>query len=328
MTTIFFPDQFGRDVLSVFFDQLDAHLYDPEILIDCSTLNYSYPVGMLLAGAKIRQWITIRRALNLKTLKCGHDSTKDVHSYLRHLGFFDFIHMGGGNQVGEAPGSMSYLPITKIERPQFDISTQNVKEWYESVIEKVRRLANVLSGTTSRTEENHLYSYALREIIRNVFEHSQANECYICGQRWYNGRVEVAVIDEGIGIANSLRRSHHIPSDADALRMAIKPGISSTSNIDPASNIYDNSGFGLYVLSEIAKSFGWFLLSSGDAKIIGQSQTIISSSLKLSGTCFGMRLNKAPSQFSDLLKDIIHAGEQEANSFGIKTKASGISKFI
>lgn len=328
MITIFFPEQFVRDGLSSFFEQLDSHQFEPEILIDCSTLNYSYPVAMLLAGAKLRQWITTRRERHLKTSKCGHDSTKNVHSYLRHLGFFDFIHMGGGNHVGEAQGSMSYLPITKIERPQFDSSIQHVREWYESVIETVRRLANILSGTTSRTEENSLYSYALREIIRNVFEHSEANECYICGQRWYDGRVEVAVIDEGIGISNSLKRSHHITNDADALRMAIRPGVSSTSNIDPASNIYDNSGFGLYVLTEIAKSFGWFLLSSGDAKIIGQSQTIIPSSLKLSGTCFGMRLNKAPTHFSDLLRDIIYAGEQEAQSSGIKTKASGISKLV
>lgn len=56
--------------------------------------------------------------------------------------------MGGGNHVGEAQGSMSYLPITKIERPQFDSSIQHVREWYESVIETVRRLANILSGTT------------------------------------------------------------------------------------------------------------------------------------------------------------------------------------
>lgn len=136
------------------------------------------------------------------------------------------------------------------------------------------------------------------------------------------------MIDEGIGISNSLKRSHHITNDAGCITHGDTTRSFSTSNIDPASNIYDNSGFGLYVLTEIAKSFGWFLLSSGDAKIIGQSQTIIPSSLKLSGTCFGMRLNKAPTHFSDLLRDIIYAGEQEAQSSGIKTKASGISKLV
>lgn len=251
-----------------------------------------------------------------------------MHSYLSHLGFFDYILMGEGNAVGQASGSGSYLPITRIEKPEFNSSTQSVQEWYDQIMSVVRGLARVVSGTAEDTEENRLYNYALREIIRNVFEHSEATECYVCGQRWWNGKVEIAVIDEGIGICESLKKSYHLDSDIDALNMAIKPGISSTSNIELSENIYDNSGFGLYVLTQLASSFGWYVLGSGTSRIVGYSQDKSEENLNFSGTYFGMQLLNSPSQFSGLLQDIIAAGEEEAEASGISKKASGMSKLV
>ena len=326
MNTICFPTQFGRDTLKTFFRDLESSINDPEVCIDCSTLNFSYPSGMLVAGSKIRSWIKHRRESGLITKKKGHDCDKNVHSYLRHLGFFQFIGMGEGNEVGQASGSISYLPITKIEKPSFDFETQHVQEWYSEIVSQTRRFANLLSGTKEYNEENKLYHYALREIVRNVFEHSSANECYLCGQRWADGRVEVAVIDEGIGISNSLKRSFDIESEVAALRMAIKPGISSTTRISEAENIYDNSGFGLFVLEQLVSSFGWFMLGSGSAKLVSQGKSIIEEQLNFNGTYIGLRLNRTPSQFSGILDDIIFAGEQEAEADGIRAKASGMTK--
>lgn len=326
MKTIFFPSHFGRDTLNSFFKELEENLNAPEILVDCTTLNFSYPSGMLVAGSKIRTWIKYRRENGLVTKKKGYDSIKNVHGYLRHLGFFDFIGMGEGNEVGEALGSVTYLPITKIEKPIVDLQTQNVQEWYDEIISQTRRFANLLSGTHEYTEENKLYHYALREIVRNVFEHSSTDECYLCGQRWADGRVEVAVIDEGIGISSSLKRSFEIESEIEALKMAIKPGVSCTTEIAESDNVYGNSGFGLYVLEQLVSSFGWFMLGSGNAKIVSQGKVINEQSLKFDGTYIGLRLNRAPSQFSGILDDIITEGEREAEVSGIKATASGMSK--
>lgn len=326
MTTIFFPERFDRDTLAPFFDQLELHQDTPDVCIDCSTLRYSFPTAMLVAGSKLRKWIINRQKKRLNTTKSGHNSSNNVHSYLMHLGFFDFIMMGGGNQVGQARGSSAYLPITRIVKPAYDANSQELQIWYDKIMSSVRGLARVVSGTVEDTEENRLYNYALREIIRNVFEHSEATECYVCGQRWWNGKVEIAVIDEGVGIANSLKRSHRIPSDNEALSMAIKQGVSSTSNIDQAQNIYDNSGFGLYVLSQLASSFGWYVLGSGTARLVGHGKNVSQATLNFSGTYFGMQLQRPPQQFSQLLDDIISSGEEEAEASGISKKASGMSK--
>jgi len=326
MKKIYFPSHFGRDTLGLFFRQLEATLNEAEVCVDCSTLNFSYPTGMLVAGSKMRAWIKHRKQNGLITKKMGHDSPKNVHGYLRHLGFFQFIGMNEGNEIGKASGSMTYLPITKIDKPAFDSETQSVQEWYDEIISQTRRFANLLSGTHSYTEENKLYHYALREIVRNVFEHSSADECYLCGQRWSDGRVEVAVIDEGVGISSSLKRSFDIDSEMAALRMAIRPGVSSTTKISDIDNIYDNSGFGLYVLEQLVSSFGWFMLGSGSAKLVSQSTVINEQPLNFDGTYIGLRLNRAPSQFSGILDDIIAIGEQDAEVYGIKAKASGMSK--
>lgn len=326
MITIQFPTRFERDTLQGFFEKLDQHLTDPEVCLDCSTLRYSYPTGMLVAGSKIRTWVRARHASNLRTLKSGVNSSHAVHSYLSHLGFFDYILMGEGSAIGQASGTNTYLPITRIEKPDFNSSTQKLQEWYEKIISAVRGLAVVVSGTSSDSEENRLYNYALREIIRNVFEHSGATECYVCGQRWYNGKVEIAVIDEGIGISQSLKKSFSLQNDIEALRLAIKPGVSSTSNIEPTENIYDNSGFGLYVLTQLASNFGWYVLGSGSSRIVGYSKNSQEEKLNFQGTYFGMQLLNPPRQFSGLLKDIISAGEEEAKASGISKKASGMSK--
>jgi len=326
MQKIYFPERFDRDTLSPFFEELDDNIETPNICIDCSTLKYSRPTAMLVAGSKLREWISYRRANNIPTKKFGHNATSNVHSYLRHLGFFEFITMGVGKKVGEACGSTTYLPITPIKKPDFDSTQQNVEEWYQSIMSTVRSLARIVSGTVEDTEENRLYNYALREIIRNVFEHSGVDVCYICGQRWPNGRVEIAVIDEGIGITESLKRSYDINDDSYALQQAIKPGISSTTNIDPSRNIYDNSGFGLYILSEIGSAFGWFVLGSGTKRIVGYQKEMDIEPLNFGGTYFGMQLQRSPSQFSYLLDDLIKAGEEEAKASGISQKASGMSK--
>lgn len=328
MHTIFFPTRFDRDTLYDFFEELDANLDTAEVTVDCSSLTYSYPTAMLVAGSKIRTWVRYRHSKKLVTKKAGVDNSRLVLSYLSHLGFFDYILMGEGKAVGQAPGSGDYLPITRISRPDFNSSNESVQEWYEKIMSVARGLARVVSGTVKDTQENRLYNYALREIIRNVFEHSGASECYVCGQRWYNGKVEIAVIDEGVGIAESLRKSFKLENDIEALNMAIKPGVSSTSNISQSENIYDNSGFGLYVLSQLASSFGWYVLGSGTSRIVGHNQNTTEEALNFSGTYFGMQLLNPPRQFSGTLDEIIAAGEEEAEASGISKKASGMSKLF
>ncbi|MBN6207458.1 ATP-binding protein [Ralstonia pickettii] len=224
-------------------------------------------------------------------------------------------------------GSPTYVPITCISRPDVDVGQRGVDEWYAAIEEEARKIAGVLAGFDD-SQPLRTYSYSIREVIRNVFEHSQAAECYVCGQRWKSGQVEIAILDEGIGIARTLSEAHGIESDAEALQLAIRPGISRTSNFSAQQNIYDNSGFGLYVMSELGASFGWFALGSGDALLFGQQRQREVSAASFRGTFFGMRFLSTPADTRSVLNDIIAAGEEDALQAGIRTRASGRSRIV
>lgn len=326
---IYLPQQFDMYKLSLFFKELDSTIDLPSVTIDFSTLSYSYPTAMLVAGSKLRKWVQYRIHKQYKSIPIGIDHNKSVHSYLMHLGFFDFIYLDEGKSIGEARGNSKYLPITRINIPPFIPTEQSLRDWHQIIMDKSSNLVSVLSSIHHNSEEHNVYSYAIREVIRNVFEHSQVNECYICGQRWVDGRAEIAIIDEGFGISNSIRTAYNIESDMQALEMAILPGTTRTIKLTEQQNTYDNSGFGLYILSNLAASFGWFVIGSGNATLIGLENTNrISQRLSFSGTFFGMQLNSYPKNFRSVLQDIISEGEREIGQSDALRKASGLSKFV
>jgi anti-sigma regulatory factor (Ser/Thr protein kinase) len=282
---------------------------------------------MLVAGSKLREWLRYRGERELECLFQGINSGIAAHSYLMHLGFFDFIGIAHGNQVGQARGSSRYLPVTRLTRPEVNVQEVGLDRWYEEIEAEARRLGAVLAGSYDDTEELRTYTYCIREIIRNVFEHSGADECYICGQRWYDGSVEIALIDEGVGICNTLREVDEVENDGNAILLAVRPGVSRTRR-DNAINLYDNSGFGLFILTELAASFGWFVLGSGTAQLVGHQRERNLEISTFSGTYFGMRLQSSPRDFRSVLTDIIQAGEEEARVAGIGARASGRTRLV
>ncbi|PXX67554.1 hypothetical protein SAMN05660489_03176 [Pseudomonas sp. LAMO17WK12:I10] len=321
------PKRFDKEYLQPFFNMLDGAKNHPlRVTINFASLEFSTPTAMLVAGVVLRKWVSYRKAQGLDTWRSEINENNQVHSYLMHLGFFDFINIQAGKKIGEAKGSLTYLPIRVIKRPEQSAEVNGLKAWYESIESEARRLAGVVAGSHDDSKELRVYTYSIREIVRNVFEHSGADECLICGQRWANGVVEFAVVDEGKGISNSLRDIMDVESDEQALMQAISPGVSRTAGLADQENIYDNSGFGLYVLSQIGSNFGWFFMGSGQAQLVGFERSFTTSELSFFGTFVGIRLNKSPSDFRGLLEDIVSAGEQEALSTGRVRKASALSK--
>ena len=94
-------------------------------------------------------------------------------------------------------------------------------------------------------------------------------------------RIEVAILDEGIGIRRSLARRFALQSDEHALTTALQEGASGARVLgedDPlgfgpqlgvdvdaeeARETRCNSGYGLFVVSEMCRADGEFLIASG-----------------------------------------------------------------
>lgn len=324
---IFSPNKFDRDTLLPFFLELDQLRMEPTVTIDFSPLTFTKPTATLVAGAKLREWLNYRISNSLSTQAEGISEKNSGHTYLMHVGFFDYVGFQIGKRIGEAFGNNNYLPITKIPIPALNARTHNIKAWHDEIQEEASSLARVLVKDSQQTEEIRTYSYCLRELIRNVFEHSNATECFIFGQKWANGDAEIAVVDAGQGIRASLSPVYPVETDAMALELALLPGVSRTRNLPQDENVYDNSGFGLYVLSSVAASFGWFAFGSHSSRVIGYNNTQIQrQEFSFPGTFFGMRLKSSPKNFQSVLNDVIQAGEEESGAQGAAQRASGLSR--
>lgn len=296
---------------------------DEEIIINLNHLEFSLPIGILSIGSILKDFINHRESNHLATKITPITSKSSTISYLKHIGFFRYVGINIGNGVESGFGSSKYIPITRISREEFEGKEENLQILIQ---EKAQSLAQVLLGALSTEERDALLviSYSIREILRNVFEHSGTNECFVCAQRWIDGRAEIAILDNGIGIFNTLSNAYEV-NEEDAISLAIKPGITRTHNLSETENIHQNSGYGLYAISEIGRSFGDFYLGSGSKIYFSNRNPNISDSF-FRGTFVGLNINNIPTNFNELLKDIIQSGEDEAKKEGRASKASNASK--
>lgn len=297
-----------------------------KVIFDFSPLRFSYPVAMLMLAGGVRVFAQKRGVLGRTTAIAGLNANNPAHSYLEHLGFFDFIRMPNRNKIGAASGGITYLPIRRICRAQFRASS-NI-DLHDELLEEADALGCVLAGATLEDHSiRKTLTYAIKEIVRNVFEHSGRLECFVAGQRWGDGRVEIVIMDEGCGITKSLSQSFNVQSDQEALEYAIRPGVSRLSAHPELLEASDNAGLGLFVLSEVAKSFGRFVLGSGSSALrleAGGKPEVDSSNFP--GTFVGLRLNLRPPNFQNLLDAILENAEAQTSGTDIKIRRSGSSR--
>jgi hypothetical protein len=158
------------------------------------------------------------------------------------------------------------------------------------------RLARVLC----QSSEGNVYdalSYSMREIMRNVVEHSCADRVGFCAQFWpAKQRVEVAVMDWGVGIKKGLMQNSKLKpeTDADAIGLALMPGVSGKAE-QPKRTLTDdkwrNSGYGLYMTSRLCRSGGTFLVGSGNAGVVLSGQDVSPIGWGLEGTSIRMQMD-------------------------------------
>jgi len=175
----------------------------------------------------------------------------------------------------------------------------------------------------SRPRINRPIAYCFREIIRNVFEHAGVDRCGVYAQRWNNGLIEVAIVDRGKGIRGSLEERYELQSDRDALSKAIVPGVSAASVTDGGD--WSNSGFGLFVLSELGKELGSFTLCSGKTSVKFSDGKLVCEEYPASfnGTAVGLKIRQLnANQFEALIDEIVNRGEAQVRDGGEAGRAS------
>lgn len=303
-----------------------------EVTYDYSHMTHFEPFGMLLLGSKIRKIQRESPGVNF------YDRDYKKHGYAAHMGFFQSVNQDYGNKPGEANGSGNYVPITEIRIKDLRIESYEKSEEIQDTIErKSISLSKVLSQGNIVLQE--VISYSIRELMRNIVEHADSEDIWIAAQAWTSkDLVEIAILDEGVGIkqAISVNPNLEIESEEDAIRISIEPGISGKAFRHKGrmrkqkGSIWDNSGYGLYVTSEICQLGGTFLICSGGCALIMSNNKYKTRSTNFKGTAIRMRLKISEiNKFgASLIQSIVKRGEQKAqeNSEVAIVRASKVSR--
>jgi len=318
------PQNWNESRITPFLTELEHAITAAELTIDFSPLQFANPFATLLVAREIRNVVRYRFATGLETKAEGVNPSVNAVSYLGHVGFFQFTGIDFGNKPNQAKGSSRYLPITIIKREELQHSKLRIQE---QIKKRSRQLALIaLSGSIDDSYCDVL-TYSFTEAIRNVFEHANTDECIIMAQGWDGGVAEIAIADEGRGLLASLSESHVISTEKMAISEAIKPGISRITEPENDDD-WQNSGFGLYVISELGRRFGSFSLGSGNNLLLIIDRWNFWYPTPGSGTALKLRVKiSEPEYFPNILQTIVDEGEQKAASItGARKTASKMSK--
>lgn len=231
-------------------------------------LSHCPPFGLLTLFSAIKR--NIQRYPNSSHAYINIKE-KTGASYAKRMGFFDAIKGAYPNNIlryTDFHNNDRIIPITKITKD--DLYTKYSDDSSE-LGEMVESLSCNLAFMLTQEKISQAYktfSYCIREIIRNVFEHSLSESAWICGEYWPSrNNAQIAIMDEGIGILSSLKGNRNysiLENDKEANNLALEAGISCTlGQKQYASQIWQNSGYGLYMAKSLCLEGGFFILASG-----------------------------------------------------------------
>ena len=267
MNVVKFPNNVKESDIFKFCDEVEKNAGVDSIGIDFTHLGRIVPFTMVYVAKFIRDF----NSRNPQTsVKC---TGFKKHDYAANMGFFKAFGLQHGRAPNCSEGNDNFVPYTIL--PVKEIVDQADEEWIaeQDVIEnRSEKLSQILARESSGDLVDAL-TFSIREIMRNVYEHSHSQNIEYCAQYWpYYNSVQIAILDNGIGLRESLKLNPHIQvnSDSDAIQQGLMPAISSKNykgaRID-TNDPWHNSGFGLYMVSRICRLGGTFLLCSGDHAI-------------------------------------------------------------
>ena len=294
---------------------------EEEVVFDFSKISHFDPLSMLILGTTIQSY----REKFLEQI--FYVEGIDDKSREDTMGFFPYISKSAGieNQPDQVHEGGSYIPIISInvqELRKDEIAKGNYMVLGDLIEKEAGRLAHFFDQGDK--EVHRLLTYLIRELLRNTPEHSGTNTMWICGQYDPSYEMaEIAVADEGMGLFRSLTQNafhkEYITDNEKALQWAMKAGISKAfkpSMKQKSNDEWENSGFGLYMVSEICKSLnGSFCIVSYGNYMLIDNDKIVYGETNFNGTAVKIRVPfKGISNAQDLISRIANQGEMEART--------------
>lgn len=328
---LFIPKELDEIQTIDFLDYLWERMDEKDICLNFSSLQFVRPFGTLLLAESIRDFVGYRKKKALRTTlsPCSNINRdrSSALSFLRHFRFFEYIDAPCGESSSPTHSDRGYIPISKIMKDEL-IKKSGCGPIQEAIQTYSKDIASSIVQERNDYIEN-MITYCFREIIRNTFEHAEIDWCVIMATNlWHAGEFEIALADRGVGILQSIKKRHDVKITEEAIDKALEPGISGAVIDD--DNIWGNSGFGLYILSELGRTYGSFSIYSSGVLISLSGDEKKYTDIQISGTGVKLRLNvEHADYFPNITEQIIKKGEEFFTSkYGVKKKASKMSKLL
>ncbi len=245
------------------------------------------------------------------------DQSVPAHGYAAHVGFFRSWGAPFGYAPGEAKGSPTYKPIRELSPESIQAKASELAIPCGEVIELASKDFAAFLGQWQNDNVVETMAYAIREIIRNSFEHSSAQSIWLVGQYWqFYDAVEISILDQGVGVLNSLRMNSKLKVNdhENALYLAIQPGVSGKFVGEKprktlTKDVWANSGYGLYVTSRLCQKGGRFSIVSGNKALFMNDVGAKFYKCQFKGTALRLVLKVSTiDSLSESLKKIISDG--------------------
>lgn len=292
--SVLIPSRLDTESAITFIQNLHKLPQSLEYVFDFKYLSWVEPFALLYLSYHLATFSDKYPGVSFKV---DNFSISNAHLYAAHMGFFQSFGLDFGKNAGEAKGSAHYIPITIYDVDKIRVDAQNEAIDVGDMLEVIARKLACLLTQSNSGELIDTLGFSLREMFRNVVEHSGAKRIGICGQYWPTKRqVEIAVLDNGIGIRESINANPFliIESDKDALNYSLLPGVSGKA-YKGAKHMnkghWSNSGFGLFMTSELCRNGGSFFICSKASGVMLKEKNKRNINTNLDGTALRLIMN-------------------------------------
>jgi len=232
------------------------------VAVDLKGVGFVEPAGLCALAALLEYLIPRSRLVGLAL------SGSDVAAYLERMDFFRIF----GHRI-ETDVDVAQLEERRRGNPG---TLQELVNFHseEEIPGIIGRIAEILTNKGYGQSERAAVCATLSEICANAVEHGhspfgayaavQAYNHVVSGSSRQGEEVLIAIADGGVGIRETLRRNpkyaEHTETDNDALRHAVRMGVSGTGEI--------GRGGGLALVAQIsARRKGSLSLRSGSGRV-------------------------------------------------------------
>lgn len=314
------------------FEQLKNNSEPVEFVFDFNGLKWIDPSGAVILLETIENLREKEISIQFEPLKYN---LKPAISYGINLGVFQKIGLSSSayNEEGE-----TYLSPKKILRDEvnefLEIERKQIEYYFEYISQKISEKVLRFNQWEYDDRLKELFIYVVREIIRNIFDHSESEYFYYGSQYIPSTKeVELVIADRGVGLVNTIpfdaeERWFNKDTTEEAIKKAFTAGITAGSNHSYAHRDYMNSGFGLaMVKSIISDANGVLSLATSDKTITFIKGEQHLSDCNIQGTILRFRvdLEKLSQVNFERQLDIV---AKEAKLSGNSAKPSNRSKTL